>query len=395
LAAVAVAAGAATLVLFALNGESLREILFGYSIGGLMLGLSFGAMGGLVASRRSDNPLGWIFLAIALSHGIDSFVTQYAEYALITKQGSVPGGAISDWMAHWTFAPGAGLLATLTLLLFPTGHPPSSRWRWVVWVVALAIALMVVPVAVATWPSRGSLLEEGQPGGAAFLLQGLGLLLVGVAMVVSLVSLVVRFRRAGGTERQQIKWLAYAGALTVLFFSAQVLAGGPERLAGLGVAVGLLLLVVIVPSIPIAVGIAILRYRLYDIDLVINRTLVYGALTVLLGAVYVVGVVGAPRMLPLEDDNDLLVAGSTLAVAALFSPLRRRIQAFVGRRFYRSRYDATRTLEAFGSRLREEVELEALLRDLQGVVRETLQPGAVSVWLAESSLPLRGRVGEG
>jgi hypothetical protein len=242
---------------------------------------------------------------------------------------------------------------------------------------------MVVPVAVATWPSRGSLLEEGQPGGAAFLLQGLGLLLVGVAMVVSLVSVVVRFRRAGRTERQQIKWLAYAGALTVLFFSAQVLAGGPQRFAGLGIAVGLLLLVLILPSIPIAVGIAILRYRLYDIELVINRTLVYGALTVLLGAMYVAGVVGLPQVLPLARDNDLVVAGSTLAVAALFSPARRKIQAFVDRRFYRRRYDARRTVEAFSARLRDQVDLETLSRDLEGVVRDTLQPASVGVWLRE------------
>ena len=287
-------------------------------------------------------------------------------------------------MAHWAFAPGAGLLATLTLLLFPTGHPPSSRWRWVVWVVGLAITLMVVPMAVATWPSRASLPDEGEAVSAAFLLQGIGLLLVGVAMVASLVSLVVRFRRAGGTERQQIKWLAYAGTLTVLVFSGEVLAGGPQRLAGLGVVVGLLLLIVIVPSIPIAVGIAILRYRLYDIDLVINRTLVYGALTVLLGAVYVAGVVGLPRLLPLAEDNDLVVAGSTLAVAALFSPLRRRVQAFVDRRFYRLRYDAQRTLEAFSARLREEVDLDTLSAELVGVVRHTLQPASVRVWLADS-----------
>ncbi len=384
---VSVACAALGVFFLVLNGVGVRTQEFDYSASGAVLSVSFSTIGGLIASRRPENPIGWIFLAVGLSQGFDTFDTQYGRYALATNPGSLPGGPLMVWLASWTYVPGLGLAATLTLLLFPTGRLPSPRWRWVSWVVAAAIALMVVPTAVILWPLRGRALISdmvpAQIAGEVLWLQGLGLLLVVVCMVASVASLVVRFHRAGGQERQQLKWLTYAGIVSVVTFVTTLFVPQYVWASGIWPMVSFALLFTVYPSIPVAVGVAILKYRLYDIDRLINRTLVYGALTMSLALVYFGSVVllqGALRALA-GQGSQLAVVVSTLAIAALFNPLRRRVQDFVDWRFYRRKYDAEKTLVSFGDRLRDETSLDTLSDDLVEVVRETLQPAHISLWL--------------
>ncbi|MGH9166526.1 MAG: histidine kinase N-terminal 7TM domain-containing protein [Acidimicrobiia bacterium] len=340
--------------------------------------VAFGAVGALIVILRPAHPIGWLFalLGMLTSAGV-------LAYVLATRWLEVGGPKAAGWAdAIGSAMITAGIQAIpAALVLFPEGRPPSRRWRSLLWLAGASTLLGVLASilnggwggdatqAIAPSPLR----VEAQPWGD--ILSRAFFIAMGTAMVASIVPLFLRFRRSTGTERQQVKWLLAAGAFVLLALAASGF--NTDRTWEIA------LVAAAFSSIPAAVAIAILRYRLYDIDLVINRTLVYGSLTVLLGAVYVAGVVGLPRLLPLAEDNDLVVAGSTLAVAAVFSPLRRRTQAFVDRRFYRSRYDARRTLEAFSTRLREEVDLDDLRRDLVGVVQETLQPASVSVWLRE------------
>jgi hypothetical protein len=387
----AIACACLGMVILVLNGVGIGSKEFDYSAVGAVLGVSFSAVGGLIASQRPDNPIGWLFLMVGLSQGFDSFDTQYGRYALVTNPGSLPGGPFMVWMASWTFVPGLGLAATLTLLLFPTGRLPSPRWRWVPWAVAAAIALMIVPPAVVLWPMKGPALVGGADpariaGGWVLSLEELGLLLIVVCMVASASSLVVRFRRAGGQERQQLKWLTYAAVVFVVIFVSSLFVPQPVRASEIWPLVSLVLLVTVYPSIPVAVGVAILKDRLYDIDIIINRTLVYGVLTATLALVYFGGVVSLQYVFRAfaGGESSLAVVVSTLAIAALFVPLRRRIQHLIDRRFYRRKYDAEKTLEAFAARLRGETDLDSLGEDLVLVVRETLQPEHVSVWLRSS-----------
>jgi len=395
---IAIACAALGGLFLILNGAQIGTKGFDYSVAGTILGISFSAVGGLIASRRPENPLGWIFLAVGLSQGLDTFDTQYGRYALVTDPGSLPGGDLMVWLATWTWAPGTGLAATLTLLLFPTGRLPSPRWRWVSWVVGAAIVLMVVPTAVVLWPLRGpslvSELDPAQiPGGWALQLQVLGLVLVVGCMAASATSLIIRFRRSVGEERQQLKWLTYAGAVSVIAFGITIFLPGSVRVSEVWLVVSFALLVPVIPSIPVAVAIAILKYRLYNIDLLINRTLVYGTLTALLALTYFGGVAATQAIFRAltgqEQQPQLAVVVSTLVIAALFNPLRRRIQSFIDRRFYRSKYDAAKTLETFSAKLRDETDLDALNTELVGVVRETMQPAHVSLWLRPDT-PLKG-----
>jgi hypothetical protein len=343
---------------------------------------AFVPMGALIASRRPENPIGWIACGIGLIVVLSGASHEYAVRALLIDPGSLPGGPLASWLSAWTWAPGLALVALL-MLLFPTGSPPTRRWRWAVWVAAADI-LVLIATAMSLWPLRGAgLLQDslqGTPLALAVLEIAWTVMLV--LILISLASLIVRFRRSHGEERQQLKWIAYvAGVMSVLLFNELFLlewlgigettfgiAG--EHLANLSAA-----------TFPIAAAIAILKYRLYELDLVINRTLVYGALTALLAAAYFGIVVVLQNAIPGADDSDLTIAGSTLAVAALFRPLRTRVQAFIDRRFYRRKFDAQRTLESFSSRLREDVDLEHLRADLLGVVRDTMQPAHASLWI--------------
>src|SRR5215213_3644698 len=299
--------------------------------------LTFSVVGAIVASRQPRNAIGWIFCGIGLVVSLNSFTGSYAGYRL--AGGSAPGSLAETaaWFSSWSWTLWIYVPTTFLLLLFPDGVDSP----------------ILDAVAIA------------------------GAIPAGASMLASAVSLIVRMRRAGRVERQQIKWLAYGGAVVVgAVFVGGVISVWIEE-------VGISLIIIGLLGLPIFTGIAILRSRLYDIDIVINRTLVYATLTATLALLYFGGVTALQRLLSpvMGEGNGLAVVASTLLIAALFNPLRRRIQAFIDRRFYRSKYDARKTLESFSARLRDETDLEALRGDLEGVVRETMQPAHVSLWL--------------
>ncbi|HEX2180674.1 MAG TPA: hypothetical protein VHH10_00210 [Rubrobacteraceae bacterium] len=348
---------------------------------------SFGApvLGGLVASRRPGNPIGWMWLGVGLGIALSSFAGSYATYAL--GPGSLPAPrAVGTLVAGvgWT---AAFTLIPLLLLLFPTGRLPSLRWRFLAWGVVAAAALALisgpfVPGRSGFAPVQNPFGAEGSAGEVIFVLANGSVLIILVATVPAALSLVFRYRRATGIERQQIKWFAYAAVL----FGALI----PLDLLGLDEPLGDVLWNVInnlaTLGIYTAVGVAILRHRLYEIDLIINRTLVYVSLTATLALSYLGGVVALQMLFPAltGQGSQLAVVASTLAIAALFSPLRRRVQAFVDRLFYRRKYDAAKTLESFSSKLRDETDLDRLGGELVSVARGTMQPEHASLWLRDS-----------
>jgi hypothetical protein len=339
----------------------------------------FSIVGVLIASRQPRNPIGWLFCGIGVAGSLMSLSRGYAEFWLDGQAASTTLGETAIWYSDVSWAPVMLPAATFLLLLFPDGRLLSRRWRPVAWCAGLGIALVFAadsfdPGPLPDFPQVAN--PYGVESPMIDVLTPIGLLLLLVALVGSPLSLVLRFRRAGYEQRQQIKWLALAGAVAAVTF---VVAFVGYDLWTAPVADGAIMLTVL--ALPVAAGIAILRHRLYDIDLVINRTLVYGALTATLAAAYVGTVL--LLQLVLSPGSDLAIAGSTLAVAALFRPARRRIQSAVDRRFYRRRYDAQRTLEEFAARLRDQIELNALNAELGAVVQETLQPAHVSLWLRE------------
>jgi hypothetical protein len=339
----------------------------------------FSIVGVLIASRQPRNPIGWLFCGIGVAGSLMSLSHGYAEFWLDGQAASTTLGETAIWYSDVSWAPVMLPAATFLLLLFPDGRLLSPRWRPVAWCAGLGIALVFAadsldPGPLPDFPQVAN--PYGVESPMIDVLTPIGLLVLLVALVGSPLSLVLRFRRAGYEQRQQIKWLALAGAVAAVTF---VVAFVGYDLWTAPVADGAIMLTVL--ALPVAAGIAILRYRLYDIDLVINRTLVYGALTATLAAAYVGTVL--LLQLVLSPGSDLAIAGSTLAVAALFRPARRRIQSAVDRRFYRRRYDAQRTLEEFAARLRDQIELNALNAELGAVVQKTLQPAHVSLWLRE------------
>ena len=366
-----IAAGGVTLV--GLRGGSAA------TIAGLVTAAGMTAIGALVASSRPGNPIGWIFCAAGVMLALPSFEQEYADWAS-EEPGSLPAGAALGWVAQWIWVPALAAVLVFVFLLFPDGRLPSPRWRPVALLGAATAALFVAEQALRPGSLDNSPAYENPVG-----VDGLGdairfaeyptLAAFGVAVVASIASLPLRLRRARGDERRQLKWFAYGAAVA----GVCVLIGGPlwTSVPGLRILVPAGLM-----ALTLSVLIGILRHRLYDIDVVINRTLVYGALTAALVAAYVGSVLLLQLVLsPLTEESDLAIAGSTLAVAALFRPARARIQGLVDRRFYRRRYDASRTLEGFAARLRDEVELDAISADLRGVVGETMQPAHVSLWL--------------
>jgi hypothetical protein len=385
--------GLSGLVLESLNRHQIADVT---SVAVALLAISFPLVGAVVAARRPHNPLGWIFCAIGIWYGLTVLGEAYAIYTLRTAPGSLPGGGLMSWLGNWAWAPGLGLFITFALLLFPDGRLPSHRWRPVAWLSAASIVLICVPGGAWSWPQRGvGLVESDQEGlehAPRFvpLLGQAGQALMLLCGLASAVALLVRFRRSRGVERQQLKWFAFAGAVTI---AGTVLIVFPISY-GLISPVSVLVALPVLVSMPVAAGVAIVRYRLYDIDRIINRTLVYGLLTTLLAAVYaslvlilgqVFGGVG-------RDPPSWAVAGATLAVAALFQPARRRIQAVVDRRFNRRKYNASKTVEAFSVRLRDEVDLDALAADLLAVADQTMQPTTVSLWLRPApQAPPRGQ----
>ena len=349
--------------------------------------LAFPLVGALIASRRPENPIGWICLAAGLfwmSIVVESSIT-----------GSEPYPVIIDALTLWTWVPPVGLLAIYMILLFPDGRLPSRRWRPLAWLSGAVMVLASVAVTLTPGPLpdhprvHNPLGLEGYP----IVTQALtgSVVLLPICILASATSLVWRYRHSGGEVRQQIKWVVFAASLVGMTYAVTLVSGlflTPETFTtGQEAPLWLALLqdavLISYAGVPIAVGFAVLRYRLYDIDVLINRTLVYGSLTTMLVAVYVIGVVDLQAILRIfsGQESTLAVVASTLAIAAMFNPLRRRVQAFVDRRFYRKKYDARKTLETFSGRLRDETDLHTLSSHLVAVVRETMQPAHVSLWL--------------
>ncbi len=349
----------------------------------------FAGVGGLIAARRPKSPVGWLFIAIGFFFVFPLFGTDYTLRASHIAPGSLPAAGLVSWPVTWTWFAGIATIA-LAVLLFPNGKLLSRRWRPVVWLVGADTALACLAVGAFLWPYRGLRLVAGwdqnesiSPRALAVLNIAFPILLVG--FLAAALSLVLRYRRARGEERQQLKWVAYGAGLLAGTALIGYVTGFDDESPFL-VAVDMIGTL----ALPVTIGVAVLKYSLYDIDVIINRTLVYGALTALLALVYVAGVVGVGsvvRSTTGRENNNLVVATSTLAVAALFRPARSRIQSFIDRRFYRSRYDAARIVEDFSRRLRDEVTLDAVTSDLLVAVRQTLQPEHASLWLRDARAP--------
>jgi hypothetical protein len=343
--------------------------------------MAFPIVGALIVSRHPGHPIGWLFLAAGLANSLQSLLSGYGSYALAADPPRLPGAVVVTWMTEIIWLPSVAVSTTFLFLLFPDGKLPSRRWRAVAWAAVVGTAMVALATvfepalyydadlkAPLALPRAAQPLLDFLGGGGFFLWAG--------ATLAAVVSLVLRLRRARGGQRLQIKWVAFAALTSVLILVPSFWLEAPEALAFLE---GLAVL-----AIPTSVGVAILRYRLYDIDRIINRTLVYAVLTALLVGIYVgvaVGLGALIRSVTGQQNNSLVIAASTLAVAAVFRPARGAIQALIDRRFYRGKYDAARTLEAFSARLREEVDLDSLTAELVGVVRETIQPAHVSLWL--------------
>ncbi len=379
------------------NENPVRE-----NVGGVMLAVGVGAfavVGALLVARRPTNPIGWIMAVLALMQAIFYAGGTYATYVMVTRGRPDALAVFGAWTVNWFGYLFIALALIYLPMLFPDGRLLSRRWLLVAAVAGIGplgfvlLGALESPMTVPDAPGPG--IENPIGIEALDRVYDLpigrvrdGLFFIGIVMAVA--AVVVRFRRARGVERQQMKWFAYA---TVVLVGGGVLASTIWAATGarwLVYAFTVLILMGVV-GLPIAVGIAILRYRLYDIDLLINRTLVYGSLTATLALIYVGAVVSLQQVLgPLvAGGSQLAVVASTLVIAALFSPLRRRVQGLVDRRFYRNKYDARRTLEEFSATLRDETDLEALNDDLVGVVRETIQPAHVSFWLRSDEPPKR------
>jgi uncharacterized membrane protein YhdT len=376
-----------SLLLLALNLSYPNTHIYGPWLDNTLIGISYAPVGALIASRHPANPVGWLLCLSGVVISISHFSAQYAIYALLAQPNSLPAGEALAWIVSWSLPIIIGL-QVFSYLLFPTGRLPSRRWRWVAWLTVAFVIVGVISSAFSSGALMGALGPIRNPLG----IEGFTNIYRAVLYIISPVLLgavalavFVRLRRAIGVERQQIKWFAYAVAASFIATSLAYLIPGVIDTPLWFERVGFALNIATIPAIPVAIGIAILKYRLYDIDLLINRTLVYGSLTVMLALVYFGGVATTEAIFRAltgqEKQPQLAIVVSTLVIAALFNPLRRRIQSFIDRRFYRSKYDAAKTLEAFSAKLRDETDLDALSDDLVGVVRETMQPAHVSLWL--------------
>jgi hypothetical protein len=347
-------------------------------------------VGTIIISRRPENPIGWILCAIGFLWASNIFSGLYAIRALVTHPGSLPAGEVAAWVATWVVYPAFGILVYL-FLLFPDGRPLSPRWHTLLWINGILIVAGSAVWALTPGPIAGLEGIRNPLGieGYGVTLEFAGQLLfyaVDVLVLVSVVSIYLKLRRASGEERQQIEWLVYAAALLGIVVVVSVV--GDLFFGGFGWWVFLVVILAFL-GLPISIGVAVLRYRLYDIDIIINRTLVYGSLTAMLVLVYVGCVIGLQYTLRAltGEESQLAIVASTLLVAALFNPFRRRVQAFIDSRFYRRKYDAAKTLEAFSAKLRDETDLDSLNAELVTVVRETMQPEHVSLWLLPDASP--------
>jgi len=351
---------------------------YGFRGGAEAIVVSFAVAGAAIALRRPQNPVGWICLICGTFGALSQLTGEYASYALLEPGGGLAGGSWAAWVANWSVTLMLGPIASYLLLVFPDGRLPSPRWRPVAWLTLAGLALWTAGAAFLPGPLNNPglgisnpLWQADQGGGQLQTVLGRAVLPLGALCAAGMVH---RFRRARGIERQQLKWMAYAGAVVAV--GVLLVPAASDRKPLQIIQMSTLFM------IPAAAGIAMLRHRLYDIDVLIRRTLIYAGLSVVLLATYVGGVAFLQTILaPLTAGSGVAVAISTLAVVALFQPFRRRIQAAVDRRFYRAKYDAERTLDTFASRLRDEVDLGTVRADLLQAVHETVQPTHASVWL--------------
>jgi hypothetical protein len=382
---------ALSVVLLAWNVSRPNTPIYDYWLENTIFPVSFSIIGAIISSRLPANPVGWLFCAAALISAVAHLCAEYATYALLAHPGSLPAGVALGWLSYWVWIPFIGCLA-LSLLLFPDGRlPPGKGWRWLAWLVVLstiggAAWLALSPGAMVNLGAvRNPLGIEGLPDGY----KPVQTIVFALLFVVAVSTLVLRLRRATGIERQQIKWPAFAAVIATGCSVLQYTISDAVGLPWLEWAAYMVSIVALV-GFPISLGIAMARYRLYEIDVIINRSLVYGLLSAMLVTIYFGGVTIIQVIFRVltgqEQQPQLAVVVSTLAIAALFNLLRRRVQALVDRRFYRSNYDARKTLEAFSVKLRNETDLEAFNKDLVGVVRETMQPAHVSLWLRPATL---------
>jgi len=359
-----------------------------FKLSDLLQGLPAAVIGAVIIWKRPGNRLGWIAAAAGISFVAVDFAYQYAVYALAANPGSLPGGEIAAWLNNWIWAPAPAALPFL-FLLFPNGAPPSRRWRPVVWAATTAYGLLLVtPMFL---PSPGNIPSaidnpyhlSGPVERVLMIVYNLTFPVIVVLILIGGISLVWRFHRSTGDERLQIKWVAFSGGVTAFIYvadQATSLLGSVGHLTILGDLTSISLF-----CLEAVIGVAILKYHLYDIDLIIRRTLVYGSLMATLAAVYVGTILLLQQILsPVTGRSDLAIALSTLAVAALFQPLRHRIQPLVDRRFYRQKYDAERALAHFSLAARDEVDLEHLAGALIHVIGETIQPEHVSIWVSST-----------
>jgi len=370
------------------GAQLLQEVLY-WVILTPLTAPAFGTVGAIIASRRPNNGVGWLCLALGLIVGLQDVAWQYGSRALEISPGSLPAGPLLAMIGNVLGILQQPLPYILLLLVFPNGRFLSQRWRFLAWVAVIISMLGVLMTIIYPTIHGGLHATVANPIGikslqaADDLVFTVGFWALNLVLLVAVISIIVRWRRAKDEERQQLKWLVYIGVISVI----TTIIGSTGALLPLSPYIPVLIGAIGVAGasigIPVAIGIAMLRHRLYDIDILINRTLVYGTLTAILGLVYFGSVVVLQFLLRgfLAQGTQLAVVGSTLGIAALFHPLRQRIQQAIDRRFYRSKYDAARTLEAFSATLRNEVDLTELSKQLLAVVQETMQPAHVRLWL--------------
>jgi hypothetical protein len=378
-------------VVFALLGQpiSMQYADWGFPGFNAVIGLAAVVLAWPIIRTHPRHLVGWLLLWVGFISAVQFAAHYYGIYGLLAAPGSVPAANVGSWLEGWLWVPTVGCAAALLPLVFPTGRPPTRRWVPVIWLALVAqlvasLGYMLVPGALTRVPAGGvnPVAPSGDPGLANAMI-AVGMLLFVASLLLGAASLVVRFRRSRGIERQQLKWLALAAAIAATAFAVYAI-----LLVTTGLVYNPMMPVVAVSFLGmiVAVSIAILRHRLLDIDLLINRALVYAGVTVVLAAVYVGTVlVLQSALISFTEQRGLVVAVSTLLVAALFTPVRRRMQRAVDLRFYRSRYDAERVIQQFAATLRDEVDLPHLTDELIDVVEQSMRPRRVRVWVRHAA----------
>jgi hypothetical protein len=345
-------------------------------VSGQVVNMAVPVTGFVLASRRPENRMGWLFLVAGLALGLSGFSTAYALHALIVYHGTLPAGRVFAWLSNWVWVIAVAMLGFL-FLLFPTGQLRSRRWRPAAWFTGFALALTTVSLLIAAsseWAHPFVLSGQENSGGLTGVFYGAATVLISAALVVSVAALVVRFAKSSGEERLQLKWCAAAALVLAVVFVASIWVNS---------AVVNILQSLAFVCLWTAIATAVLKYRLYEIDRIISRTVAYAIVTGVLVGVYAGLVLLATRILSVH--TPVAVAASTLAAAALFSPLRRRVQQVVDRRFNRARYDADQTIAAFAASLKDTVDLDSVRDDLATAVHQALEPAHVSVWISQQS----------